>query len=105
MKYGKRDQIELKQVYTSTFLHTTLWAYVTAQRQMGTDIRTAIVNFVGFFNIDEIDHETLRAAYYRQEKEIRRCMPGMSVDLKNAFRENDVDKLLSSINRALTDGR
>jgi len=105
MKNIPSEQLGIKNIYASNFLHTTLWAFVTGQRQSGKDVKSAVRCFIQFFGVEEIDEGTLRLAFYRKDNEVKKCMPGISDDVKTVFREDEMDKLLISFKNLLTSGK
>jgi hypothetical protein len=102
---GKPEFLGIKKVYTSNFLHTTLWAFITGQRQTGKDINSAVRSFIEYFDADELDPASLRHAYYIKDKELKKCMSGISCDVKTVFKDDDIDKILVKMKNVLTDGR
>ena len=105
MRTSKQEFLGIKQVYTSNFLHTTLWAYITGQGQKGVDVSSAVRSFIEYFDADELDPVSLRHAYYVKDKELKKCMSPVCADIKAVFKEDDVDKLLIKFKNVLTDGR
>lgn len=105
MRTSKQEFLGIKQVYTSNFLHTTLWAYITGQRQKGVDVSSAVRSFIEYFDADELDPVSLRHAYYIKDKELKKCMTGICTDVKTVFKEDDLDKLLIKFKNVLTDGK
>ena len=102
---GKPEFLGIKKVYTSIFLHTTLWAFVTGQRQSGRDINSAIRSFIEYFDADELDPSSLRHAYYVKDKELKKCMTGICTDAKTVFKDDAIDEILVKVKNVLTDGR
>ena len=105
MKKIYPDQIGIKEIYASNFIHTALWSFVTAQRLCGIDVRPAINNFIKFMGLEDLEVETLRLAYYRLNAQYKKCVPGISSDAKTVFKQDEVDKMLGIVKTVLTNGR
>jgi len=105
MKGSKTEFLNLNKIYTSTFVKTSLWAFVTGQVLTGRDINSALRSFSEYFNCDDLDLNTLRHAYYVQNTRMKECMSGISSDTKVVFKDDEIDKILVKVKNVLTDGR
>jgi hypothetical protein len=105
MKNIPPDQIGIKEIYASNFLHTALWSFVTAQRLCNVDVSQSIRNFINFFGVEDLDEGTLRQVFYRKNSEYKKCAPGISSDAKTVFKQDEVDKMLGIVKTVLTNGR
>lgn len=104
MKPVLPSQVGIKTIYTSNFLHTTLWSFVTGQRLCGTDVSVAIRNYMHHFDVLDLEFSTLKWAYYRKDKEFRKSASDISKDARDCFNatpdevENVFGKLKAIIN-------
>ena len=105
MRSSKQEFLGIKQVYTSNFLHTTLWAFITGQRQNGADVSSAVRSFIEYFDANELDPVSLRHAYYVKDKELKKCMSGICTDVKSVLKGDEADKIMAKIYNSLTDGK
>lgn len=99
MKPVLPSQLGIKSIYTSNFLHTTLWAFVTGQRMNNTPVNEAIRNYMQHFDVFDLDFGALKVAYYNKDKEFRKCASDISKDAKDVFdvKPDEVEKVFSCL--------
>lgn len=105
MKAVTNEQIGINSMYASNFLHNALWIWVNAQKVAGVERIQAIRSFMQFFNVGDLDENTLCQIYYRKNQEYKKCASGISTDARTVFRPDDIDKVLGIVKTVLTDGR
>jgi hypothetical protein len=105
MKKIPPEQINLKEIYASNFLHTALWSFVTAQKLLGIDLSQSIRSFKTYFGVDDLEDGTLRQVFYRKNEEYKKCVQGISADARCVFREEEIDKMLNIVKASLQNGR
>lgn len=105
MKGTKQEGLPLDRVYKWTILHTMLYSYVTGQIQNGATKSVAIHSFMEYFNVQDIDYNTLRHAYHVKCTELKKCMSGVSTELKSVFKGDEIDNKMAKIYNIVTDGR
>lgn len=61
----------IQSIYCANWLHTTLWAYVSAQKRAGKQVTDAIDDFMDFFGLEDMERGTLNKIYMRKNQEYR----------------------------------
>lgn len=104
MKNVSPEQIGINDIYASNFLHTVLWAFITAQRLCGKDVSHAVRSFIHHFGMEEVEPNTIRLAFYRKDAEFKKNKSGISADAKCVFKPDELDKTLGLVKKILTNG-
>lgn len=97
------EQIGIKKIYASSFLQTSLWSFVTAQKLCNVDTSEAIRSFQSFFDLHDLDFSALRKTYYRKNEEYKKDAKNVKLDAKDVFYLNpeDIDHFFSIIRNKL----
>lgn len=103
MKQSLASQIKINTLYASTFLHTTLWAFVTAQRQCGVGLNASIRGYMHYFDVNDLEFNALKHAYKRKNDEFRRNKKEISDDARVVFDvgPDEVDRVFSRMKNLL----
>lgn len=105
------SRTDLKSIYTSAWLHTAVWAYVSGQRRCGTELATAVQDFINFFGVEDLELKTLLKIYDRKNREYQQSAMEIKNDISEILSiENDVmnrqlhdklDELKGSISKSI----
>lgn len=73
---------DLNAIYTGTWIQTVLWGYVSAQRRCGVEAFEAIRDFINYFQLTNINEETLYKMYTRKQTEYNGNMGEVRRDME-----------------------
>ena len=80
-----KECVDIKSIYTSSWYHTTLWAYISGQTRRGASTSQAIDDFINFFQLEDAEKSSIWKAYNRRNKEFRLQSGTVKTDVKKAI--------------------
>lgn len=79
-------QAGISKIYASSFIHATLWAFVTAKRQEGKSVSEGILDFIQLIGCEDLEIKSLQKTYERMNSDYKECFKGIAEDAKDIFR-------------------